>query len=499
MVSGVFLFCLGCDGSSTSTASVAGIQLSVPAKIRQVSAIDPAQLSVELKVNNRTYVTTADASGNRTATVMVAPGAESTVSVSWTEMFEGTRIKLAEQTLSTFVGDSGAEVTIGDAYITQGDGFDTDRDGYSNLDERNQGTSPLEDSDRPDASTLSLQVLLPDDVLALQLGYTVTATNNGSAVVLQKSDNEYSATITGLVAGATADIAVNIDSLDYAGLPLATVQRSITVAQGTNNTLAINGTDFITNLDADSDGDTNLRELVRGRNPTLLADFMVPRVATPPLIDGRFSDPVWRGTLGQTDGLLINRLISADETGFEPQDGLRSDWVAVSDGEYLYVAVRVLDSATHFDSGVEWWKDDGVELFFDGDNSKLPDYDGVNDFHMNIRVQDLALIRGARSVELPSNLLFELSTDGFDSDISSGVFPSDINQDGATDTGFNLEISIPLAEIGVTLNQPFGINVHFNDDDNGGDRDGKFVWIGELGLDRDYLDPSSMGTAVISN
>ena len=489
----------GCDSHPVHDESATGVQLTLPAKIRQVSAIDPAQLSVELKVNNRIYVTTADASGNRTATVNVPASADSSIEVSWTEIYQGTRIKLAQQTLTTFVGATGATVAIGDAYVTQGGEFDLDGDGFSNLDERNQGTSPLVSSERPDASALNLTVLLPDDVLALQLGYTVTATRGGNPVVLQKDGNVYSATINGLIAGATEDLSIDINSLTYPGLLLATAQRSVTVSQGTENALTVNGTDFTVDFDADSDGDTNLREVVRGRNPTLLADYQVPRVAAPPLIDGQFSDPVWRGILGQPDGLLINRLISADETGFETQDGLRSDWVAVSDAEYLYIAVRVLDRATSFDSGVEWWKDDGVELFFDGNNSKLPDYDGIDDFHMNFRVADITRIKGARSVALPENMVFELSADGFDADINSGVFPGDINQDGVTDSGFNLEISVPLAELGITLNSPFGINVHFNDDDNGGDRDAKFVWIGELGLDRDYLDPSSMGTAIIGN
>ena len=493
----IAVFFMGCSGNTTDDAeSAAGIQLSVPAPIRQVLAIDPSQLNVELKVNNRTFATTQSA-GRWTATVMVPSGTNSTVTVVWTELFNNTRIKLAEQSVTTFVGTSGKTIDIGDDYITQGNGFDVDRDGYSNLDERTQGTDPLVESDRPDASTLNLTVLIPDDVLALQLGFTVSATSNGSNVILQKTDNQYSAVIPGLVADSTANIEVEVKSIEYSGLILATAQRAITVSQGGENMLTINAGDFDTSMDADNDGDTNLRELVRGRNPTQLADFSVPRVATPPLIDGRFSDAVWRGILGQPDGLLINRLITADETGFETQDGLRSDWKAVADAEYLYIAIRILDSSTWFDSGVEWWKDDGVELFFDGDNSKLPDYDGINDFHMNFRAEDVSVIKGARSVALPENMLFELSTDGFDSDISGGIFPSDINQDGQTDIGFNLEISIPLAEIDVELNQPFGINVHFNDDDNGGERDAKFVWIGELGLDRDYLDPSSMGTALI--
>ena len=115
------------------------------------------------------------------------------------------------------------------------------------------------------------------------------------------------------------------------------------------------------------------------------------------------------------------------------------------------------------------------------------------------RVGDQQIIQGGKSLPLPPSLIYELSSDGFGTDIAIGAYPTDLDSDGNNDLGFNLEIAVALAEFGITPGQPFGINVHYNDDDNGDDRDGKFTWTGRFGLDIDYLEPSALATAVIGN
>ncbi|MEM7259639.1 MAG: sugar-binding protein, partial [Pseudomonadota bacterium] len=292
------------------------------------------------------------------------------------------------------------------------------------------------------------------------------------------------------------NVAVEIDS---GGVTLGTAAQSMTLQRGDNNTVTIAQSDFDTSFDTDNDGLTNLAELLRGTNPGSSIDVVIDRVATAPLIDGSLNEAVWRNRLSQNNRLTIDKLILADEGDSQiTTDGLLSAWSMVTDGETLFIAVRLIDQSIQFDSRSEWWKDDGIELFLDGDNSKQSGgYDRENDYHFNFRVGDARLIRGARSLSIPSNLVYEMSADGFDSDIASSAFAADIDQNGAIDAGFNLEIAIPLDEVEIDEGEAFGLNLHYNDDDNGGERDSKYSWTGDRGIDIDYLEPSALATVLI--
>ncbi len=484
----------GCTGESNGNTAVA---LAAPKRV--IAAVDPEQLSVELRVNNQSYTAIRQADNSYVTSVTVPANRDSRITVVWTELFQGTRLKLAEQVEVVTVGDSAMTINFGDAYTTTGNGFDIDADGFSNLAERIEGTNPLSANDRPDAASLQLTVALPDDIVALGDDITLSATVNDAPVsLLRASAGVATASVPGFAAGVQASASVQING---SGLSLATAQKSLTLQLGDDNQLTIAQTDFDTSADTDNDGISNIVELLLGTNPQAAIDYNIARVQNAPQVDGSLSDSVWLNRLTQSNSLKLNRLITADSGENQvTTDGLLSAWAAVTDGETLFIALRIIDNSIQFDSGDMWWRDDAIELFIDGDNSKQPDnYDGLNDYHIGVRVEDLLLIRGGRSVGLPPNLVYELSAGAFDDDIANGAYASDLDANGAPDVGFNLEMAIPLEELGIDSDEPFGINVHYNDDDNGGDRDAKYSWVGRRGVDIDYLEPSSLATALISD
>ncbi len=180
-------------------------------------------------------------------------------------------------------------------------------------------------------------------------------------------------------------------------------------------------------------------------------------------------------------------------------------WAAVHDGIYLYVLVVSDDAGKHFQDTNELrkpWKDDSVELFIDGNNSRLDTYDGVDDFHMTINllssigvsnasyIADPKIRQSDTSATLPADLAFAAGPGNGPAAASAERGRKDI-----------YEIRIKLSELNIEVNAPFGIEVQINDDDNGGSRDAKWAWYHPAGntSDNDFTwqNPSVMGTAIL--
>ncbi|WP_158233400.1 Ig-like domain-containing protein [Reichenbachiella sp. 5M10] len=127
-------------------------------------------------------------------------------------------------------------------------------------------------------------------------------------------------------------------------------------------------------------------------------------------------------------------------------------WRAMYDEQALYVLVEVQDSDLNNDSGSEWWNDDVVNVFIDGNNSKGNSYDGINDFQLGYRWNDATVHLGGNSVQNASG-------------VTHTMF--------ATAGGYTLKTAIPWSTIGVTPNvgQQIGIDIAVDDDDNGGTRE----------------------------
>lgn len=179
---------------------------------------------------------------------------------------------------------------------------------------------------------------------------------------------------------------------------------------------------------------------------------VVRKSAAAPAIDG-VVDALWADANQYT---MNNNLVRG--TGPLFHKDLWTTWRILYDDANLYVLVESRDE-TLVKDGPNWYDDDIVEIMIDGDHSRGSNYDGVNDFELGFRWNDPAIIPGVNSAQVPPNAQFSMV---------------------GTGDGYVLEFRLPLAEIGV---QPvngavFGLDIHVNDDDDGGPRDAKMAWFG---------------------
>jgi len=147
-------------------------------------------------------------------------------------------------------------------------------------------------------------------------------------------------------------------------------------------------------------------------------------------------------------------------------------WRGLFNGTSMYILVEVSDTSLNNDSGTEWWNDDAVELYMDGDNSKNSSYDGENDFQLGFRWNDDEVNVGGNSVSNISGIKFTQYQ---------------------TNSGYNLEVKIPWNTIGVNpeVGDTIGFDVAVDDDDGGGSRDAQIVSISSS--DQLWADPSLFG------
>ncbi len=243
----------------------------------------------------------------------------------------------------------------------------------------------------------------------------------------------------------------------------------------------------------------------------------IPRVSTSdaPNIDGKLVNYLddteqlageWRAAVQTNDRgepLSIDQLMFQVDGSFDGAEA--HHWAAMHDGEYLYLLIVIDDAGNHWQDTDELrkpWKDDSIELFFDGNNSQLDQYDAVDDFHFTVNLQSTlgvnnsssnsnAMIRQSdTSATLPSDLSFIAGP-------QRGPFSSTMER-GRKDI---YEFRIKLSELNIQMGSLFGIEFQFNDDDNGGSRDRKWAWAHPQGsnADNDYTwqNPSMMGRAML--
>lgn len=166
----------------------------------------------------------------------------------------------------------------------------------------------------------------------------------------------------------------------------------------------------------------------------------------------------------------LRRIVSGKING--AQD-LAAVWQTSWDQQSLHLRIAVRDDVFKRDSRYSW-QDDSIEIFIDADASKQRQYDRFNDFHMLYRWRDKRLILGSNSQPI-----------------------------GAAHTTqhiaghYVLDISVPWSVMHVRprIGHRIGIDVHVNDDDNGGEREGKLTWHGKV--DEAYRNPSVLGELVL--
>ncbi len=124
----------------------------------------------------------------------------------------------------------------------------------------------------------------------------------------------------------------------------------------------------------------------------------------------------------------------------------------------------------------ESWLDDGVELFVAADNNKSDLY-GDKDYQYHFDWDSSAPALGESHHNKTNGVQYAFAR---------------------TDKGYRLEAKVPWATLGTTaaVGKKIGLDVHVNDDDDGGDRDTKIMWFGQR--DVAWQQPSAFGTAELA-
>lgn len=196
----------------------------------------------------------------------------------------------------------------------------------------------------------------------------------------------------------------------------------------------------------------------------------IREAAQPPAIDGVVEEGLWSGARAYKIGNVIYSPPSSDAD-------FSAYYKTLWDAKNLYVLVDVTDDSLKNDSDSEsWYQDDCVEVFIDADNSKSGEY-GDKDYQFHFDWDKTKPTMGETKHGSVANVEFAIVTMG---------------------NGYRAEIKFPWATLGVkpSAGAKIGLDVHVNDDDDGGDRDSKLTWRGKE--DNAWQTPSAFGTAELA-
>lgn len=191
----------------------------------------------------------------------------------------------------------------------------------------------------------------------------------------------------------------------------------------------------------------------------------IPAVSASPVVDGE-RETLWDGA----ESFTVSTVVRGARDG---NTDLAAAFSAVWDSDAVYLIVDVTDDVAQLDSD-QRYMDDGVELFIDATNGKSTSYTAT-DFQFRV-------LRGSSTVWEKNER-------------TAGVV---CGMDDRPD-GYRCEVAIPWSTLGVSpaAGSYIGLDVHVNDDDDGGDRDCKIAW--EDADDAAWQDPSVFRTVRLSD
>jgi hypothetical protein len=193
----------------------------------------------------------------------------------------------------------------------------------------------------------------------------------------------------------------------------------------------------------------------------------VRKASRPVVIDGK-AEALWSEAREYKIGNVIYSPPSNDED-------FSASYKTLYDADNLYLLVNVTDDSLKNDSD-EFWLDDAAEVFIDADNSKSGSY-GSNDYQFHFGWAEANPSMGESQHNQTQGVEFATVK---------------------TDMGYRMEIKFPWSTLGVepSAGKKIGLDVHVNDDDDGGDRDSKLTWRGKE--DNAWQNPSIFGTAELA-
>ncbi|HVD97714.1 MAG TPA: carbohydrate-binding protein [Cytophagaceae bacterium] len=126
------------------------------------------------------------------------------------------------------------------------------------------------------------------------------------------------------------------------------------------------------------------------------------------------------------------------------------------DNSNLYIGVKMLDANLFADSP-NLWDDDAIEVYIDANYNKLTSYDGM----------DNQIIKGYNN----SGVFTKFTLSGLQ------------HAWGTISGGYTIELAVPWSQLGISApaaGTNIGFDISYDDDDNGGTREGQAVWNGTI-------------------
>ena len=262
----VMLSLAGCnaDQMSTGELSNSALELGIPQKIRQVSAVNLDAVTAIANVNGTDYP--MERSGNRFRTTITLDNITSVaVNLRFTETLDsGYVLNLATHSQVTRNVDS-SNITMEFFESDFDTNFDDDVDDITNLRERELGTDPTVFSPLNQTRDLTLRFTLPDNIPNPIVTQSIV-TFEGIPRAQTRTGNDFAA--TGSVA-TLADVAVEVlltQQVSTGRVVLATSTSTVT-AGFDDFTLELASADFDYSRDDDGDGRTNIEEVRSNTDP----------------------------------------------------------------------------------------------------------------------------------------------------------------------------------------------------------------------------------------
>jgi oligosaccharide reducing-end xylanase len=195
--------------------------------------------------------------------------------------------------------------------------------------------------------------------------------------------------------------------------------------------------------------------------------LLIVRTANAPKVNGNPNDDA---TWAQATPVSIGNVIVGSVTAASDLSGqFRALW----NDEALFIRIDVKDEKLVTDSMYPW-DDDSPEIYIDADRSAGMKYDGVNDFQFVFPIDNNKVVEVAQSRTMGVQRNIDLQT---------GTY--------------RLVVKFPWSTLKTTAipGKAIGLDIHLNDDDDGGARDGKLSWFGTI--DQAWTRPDLFSAATL--
>ena len=312
----------------------------------------------------------------------------------------------------------------------------------------------------------------------------VTVRLNDRTVLMSNNNGQWTGN-TNVPESSNVNLEINwYEAIGTRNLHLAKYSRAFeNVSQ--NLALTIVSEDYDIAIDDDNDSHYNLIERRENTDPydanspsagfsTVLITAVDPQNA--PIIDGAYDANKWgNAQFVDKDGrrLYINHLM-IDQGAAQANEEPLYQWAAMHDEKYLYLFVfgETGQFQTPHKDSENSFNDDSLEIFFDGNNSKLLSYDGVDDIHIIIPLMTDGVTRRANN-SANADAIVELGDRSAPFDLSKIDFATCV----CLGDRYTWEVRIELEEAQVPISEVFGFEVQLNDDNDGDARDVKWGWF----------------------